>query len=101
MGFNEGLPERTRAALGNVRGITEIRMFGGLCFTVHGNMAWASRLHEPLGGRKGSLTCCGYYSHNLWVLGKKGRKPCGQGSSENTPRPSNSPTHERTHSLTE
>ena len=61
MGFNEGLAERTRAALGNVRGITEIRMFGGLCFTVHGNMAWASRLHEPLRGRKGSLTCCGYY----------------------------------------
>jgi hypothetical protein len=28
MGFNEGLQERTRAALGNVRGITEIRMFG-------------------------------------------------------------------------
>jgi hypothetical protein len=52
---------RFRTALGNVRGITEIRMFGGLCFTVHGNMAWASRLDEPLGGRKGSPTCCGYY----------------------------------------
>ena len=39
MAFDEGLADRTRAALGHVRGVTEIRMFGGLCFTVHGNMA--------------------------------------------------------------
>jgi TfoX/Sxy family transcriptional regulator of competence genes len=39
MAFDEDLAARTRAALGDVRGVTEIRMFGGLCFTVHGNMA--------------------------------------------------------------
>ena len=39
MAFDEGLADRTRAALGDVRGVTEIRMFGGLCFTVHGHMA--------------------------------------------------------------
>ena len=39
MAFDEELASRTRAALGHVRGVTEIRMFGGLCFTVHGNMA--------------------------------------------------------------
>jgi len=39
MVFGEGLADRTRAALGDVRGVTEIRMFGGLCFTAHGNMA--------------------------------------------------------------
>lgn len=39
MAFDEELAARTRAALGDVRGVTEIRMFGGLCFTVHGNMA--------------------------------------------------------------
>jgi hypothetical protein len=39
MAFDEELADRTRAALGEVRGVTEIRMFGGLCFTVHGNMA--------------------------------------------------------------
>jgi hypothetical protein len=39
MVFDEDLAARTRAALGGVRGVTEIRMFGGLCFTVHGNMA--------------------------------------------------------------
>jgi TfoX/Sxy family transcriptional regulator of competence genes len=39
MAFDEELAARTRAALGDVRGVSEIRMFGGLCFTVHGNMA--------------------------------------------------------------
>jgi TfoX/Sxy family transcriptional regulator of competence genes len=39
MAFDEELASRTRAALGDVRGITEIKMFGGLCFTVGGNMA--------------------------------------------------------------
>ena len=39
MAFDEELAARTRAALGHVRGVSEIRMFGGLCFTVHGNMA--------------------------------------------------------------
>lgn len=39
MAFDEGLADRTRAALGDVQGVTEIKMFGGLCFTVHGNMA--------------------------------------------------------------
>jgi len=37
--FDEELADRTRAALGDVQGVTEIKMFGGLCFTVHGNMA--------------------------------------------------------------
>jgi hypothetical protein len=39
MVFDEDLAARTRAALGDVHGVTEISMFGGLCFTVHGNMA--------------------------------------------------------------
>ena len=39
MVLDEDLAARTRAALGDVRGVTEIRMFGGLCFTVHGHMA--------------------------------------------------------------
>ena len=39
MAFNERLAARTREALGDVRGVTEIRMFGGLCFTINGNMA--------------------------------------------------------------
>jgi hypothetical protein len=39
MVLDEDLVSRTRAALGGVRGVTEIRMFGGLCFTARGNMA--------------------------------------------------------------
>jgi TfoX/Sxy family transcriptional regulator of competence genes len=33
------LAARTRAALGEIRAVSEIRMFGGLCFTINGNMA--------------------------------------------------------------
>lgn len=32
------LAARVRAALGGVSAVTEIKMFGGLCFTVRGNM---------------------------------------------------------------
>ena len=39
MAYDEELAERVRAALGPVLGVTEIRMFGGLCYTVGGNMA--------------------------------------------------------------
>ena len=39
MAYDEELAERVRAALGGVKGINEIKMFGGLCYTVGGNMA--------------------------------------------------------------
>ena len=39
MAYDEELAERVRAALGVVRGVTEIKMFGGLCYTIGGNMA--------------------------------------------------------------
>jgi TfoX/Sxy family transcriptional regulator of competence genes len=39
MAYDEELAERVRAALGAVAGVTEIKMFGGLCYTVGGNMA--------------------------------------------------------------
>ena len=39
MAYDEELAERIRAALGSVSAVTEIKMFGGLCYTVHGNMA--------------------------------------------------------------
>ena len=37
--YDEELAERVRAALGSVTGVTEIKMFGGLCYTIRGNMA--------------------------------------------------------------
>lgn len=39
MAFDEELAERIRASLGGVKGVVEIKMFGGLCWTVRGNMA--------------------------------------------------------------
>ncbi len=39
MAYDEGLAERLRELLGDERGVTEKRMFGGLAFLVHGNMA--------------------------------------------------------------
>lgn len=39
MAYDERLADRVRAALDDVPDVTEIKMFGGLCFTVRGNMA--------------------------------------------------------------
>jgi hypothetical protein len=39
MAVDEKLATRIRAALLREQGIDEIRMFGGLCFTVRGHMA--------------------------------------------------------------
>lgn len=38
MAYDEGLAERIRAALEDVAGVTEKRMFGGIAFLVRGNM---------------------------------------------------------------
>lgn len=38
MACDEGLVDRIRDVLNGVRGIGEIRMFGGVCFTLNGNM---------------------------------------------------------------
>ena len=39
MAYDETLAERVRDALSPVPDLAEIKMFGGLCFTVRGNMA--------------------------------------------------------------
>lgn len=38
MAYDEGMAERVREVLAGTRGITEKKMFGGLCFLLHGNM---------------------------------------------------------------
>ena len=38
MAYNEALAARVRKALARQKAVTEIKMFGGLCFTLHGNM---------------------------------------------------------------
>ena len=39
MAYDEKLADRIRDQLGPTRNVAEIKMFGGLCFTVNGNMA--------------------------------------------------------------
>ena len=39
MSYNEALAERLRALLGDRTGVEEKKMFGGITFTVNGNMA--------------------------------------------------------------
>ena len=46
MAYDEGLAERVRAALGAVPDVAEIKMFGGLCFTVRGHMAVGVNGHD-------------------------------------------------------
>jgi len=38
MAYDEGLAELMRTDLGDLPGLSEIGMFGGLCFLQHGNM---------------------------------------------------------------
>jgi len=38
MAYDEGMAERVREVLAGARGITEKKMFGGLCFLHRGNM---------------------------------------------------------------
>jgi TfoX/Sxy family transcriptional regulator of competence genes len=39
MAFDEDLAERVRRILAKIDGVTEKKMFGGLCFLINGNMA--------------------------------------------------------------
>jgi TfoX/Sxy family transcriptional regulator of competence genes len=39
MAYDEALADRVRQALAAYEGVSERRMFGGLCFMLHGNMA--------------------------------------------------------------
>lgn len=49
MAYNEKLAARVRKALARHKAVAEIKMFGGLCFTLRGNM------------------CCGVDKNNLMV----------------------------------
>lgn len=52
MAFDESLAARVRDALDHTKGISEIKMFGGLCFLLHGNLlvgVWRDALIARLG----------------------------------------------------
>ena len=52
MAFDESLAARVRDALARTRGVAERKMFGGLCFLLHGNLlvgVWKDGLIARLG----------------------------------------------------
>ena len=48
MAYDEKLAERIREAMASQRNVNEIKMFGGLCFTVNGNLAAGVRKNDLL-----------------------------------------------------
>ena len=46
MAYDEKLAERVRSALGRKRGLSEKKMFGGICFFLRGNMIGGIRENE-------------------------------------------------------
>lgn len=48
------LADRIRAEIGGLPGVSEIRMMGGLCFTLHGNMLVATMKNGDLLARVGA-----------------------------------------------
>ncbi len=48
------LADRIRAEIGGMAGLSEIRMMGGLCFTLHGNMLVATMKNGDLLARVGA-----------------------------------------------
>src|ERR1700741_1477735 len=48
MAVDEDLAERMRAVLGGTGTVREVRMFGGLCFMLNGNMAAGTSRHGLL-----------------------------------------------------
>jgi TfoX/Sxy family transcriptional regulator of competence genes len=53
MAYDEGLAQRLRDALADERGVTEKKMFGGLCLLVHGKMC-AGVIGDELMARVGA-----------------------------------------------
>lgn len=56
MAFDESLADRIRKALARKRGISEKKMFGGICFMLNGNMlvgVWKDSLIVRLGEEQG------------------------------------------------
>lgn len=67
MAYDEGLVQRIREALRDVPGIGEKKMFGGLCFTLGGNMM-VGIVRESLMVRMGEVEA-------LAALSKPGARP--------------------------
>src|SRR2546430_11551191 len=67
MAMDEDLAERMRAVLGTAGAVREVRMFGGLCFMLNGNMVAGT-------SKRGLLVRVGKHQHSD-ALARPGAKP--------------------------
>lgn len=73
MAFNESLAARIRSALARKKGITEKKMFGGVCFLLNGNMlvgVWKEFLIARLGPDQGEDALLEPHVRKMDITGK-------------------------------
>lgn len=73
MAFDESLADRIRSALSRKKGIEEKKMFGGVCFLLHGNMlvgVWKTFLIARLGPDQGEEALLEPHVKEMDITGK-------------------------------
>ena len=73
MAFSQSLARRIRHLLARRRGIAEKKMFGGVCFLLHGNMlvgVWKESLIARLGPEQGDGALQEPYVKKMDITGK-------------------------------
>jgi hypothetical protein len=65
MPYNQLLAQRIHAILGGYAGISEKKMFGGIGYMVHGNMAAVCWGRHDCAGRRNSHCCDGEIRYDL------------------------------------
>lgn len=73
MAYDESLAERIRHTLARKKGIEEKKMFGGLCFLLHGNMlvgVWKNSFIARLGPEHGEEALLEPHVKKMDITGK-------------------------------
>ena len=73
MAFDENLAARIRTALGRKKGVEEKKMFGGLCFLLHGNMlvgVWKNSLIARIGQEQADEAMLEPHAKPMDITGK-------------------------------
>ena len=73
MAYSESLAERIRGIVARRRGIAEKKMFGGVCFLLHGNMCvgvWKDSLIARLGPEQGAAALREPHAQPMDITGK-------------------------------
>ena len=73
MAYSESLARRVREAIGKQRGMAEKKMFGGVCFLLHGNLCvgiWKTSLIARLGPEQAAAALQEPYVGEFDVTGR-------------------------------